>query len=164
MILRRRCGASDCLAWLVVVGIGAVVFVVSSIVYGTRTESPSLPAVVQQVLPAGRCLCQQSTTFHCESCLECAARPAVAGNATQAQETWEFDHGRDGTNYGLDDEQCAAAFPGLFEDLERAKNFRRGRGAVTPADLSSFALSKGMVRAMVHDGQVRKPPPRAALT
>ncbi|KAF2438656.1 hypothetical protein P171DRAFT_525793 [Karstenula rhodostoma CBS 690.94] len=156
MILRRRCGASDCLAWFFISGIALVFFLVCSILYGTRTENPSLPGVVQEVLPAGRCLCQQSTTFHCESCLDCAARPAVAiaGNATQAPETWEFDYRRDATNYGLDEDQCAAAFPGLFEDVERAKNFRRGRGLVTQKNLTDFALTKGMVRAMIHDGQL----------
>jgi hypothetical protein len=158
MILRRRCGASDCLAWFFMASIALVLFLVCSILYGTRTENPSLPQVVQEVLPAGRCLCQQSTTFRCESCLDCAARPAMVANASQAQETWEFDHRRDGSDYGLGDDQCAAAFPGLFEDIERAKNFRKGRGPVTLANLTDFALSKGMVRAMLYDGQVRVPP------
>lgn len=155
MILRRRCGASDCLAWFFLSGIALVFFLVCSILYGTRTENPSLPQVIQEVLPAGRCLCQQSTTFHCESCLDCAARPALVANATHALETWEFDPRRDGANYGLDEDQCAAAFPGLYEDIERAKNFRKGRGLVTQQNLTDFVLTKGMVRAMVHHGQVQ---------
>lgn len=134
-----------------------VLFLVCSILYGTRTENPSLPQVVQEVLPAGRCLCQQSTTFECSTCLDCAARPALVANATRAQETWEFDYRRDATNYGLDDDQCTAAFPGLFEDIERAKNFRKGRGLVTPTNLTDFELTKGMVRALIYDGQVRLP-------
>ncbi|KAK7189379.1 hypothetical protein DPSP01_005935 [Paraphaeosphaeria sporulosa] len=154
MILRRRCGASDCLAWFFISGIALVFFLICSILYGTRTENPSLPQAVQEVLPAGRCLCQQSTTFNCESCLDCAARPAIVANATHALETWEFDFRRDGSNYGLDEDQCAAAFPGLFEDIERAKNFRKGRGLVTQKNLTDFELTKGMVRAMIHDGQL----------
>ena len=156
MILRRRCGASDCLAWFFISGIAIVIFLVSSIIYGTRTENPSLPRVVQEVLPAGRCLCQQSTTFECATCLECAASPAFVANSTRKEdESWVFDYRRDGSNYGLDGDQCQAAVPGLFEDIERAKNYAMGKGMVTIRNLTDFELSKGMVHAMIYDGQVR---------
>ncbi|KAK3217592.1 hypothetical protein GRF29_1g3558068 [Pseudopithomyces chartarum] len=155
MILRRRCGASDCLAWFFISGIAIVIFLVSSIIYGTRTENPSLPRVVQEVLPAGRCLCQQSTTFECATCLECAASPAFVANSTRKEdESWVFDYRRDGSNYGLDGDQCQAAFPGLFEDIERAKNYAMGKGMVTIRNLTDFELSKGMVHAMIYDGQL----------
>lgn len=157
MILRRRCGVTDCLAWFFIVGIALVFFLICSILYGTRTENPSLPPLVQEVLPAGRCLCQQSTTFECATCLDCNERPFIAANASHVEaERWSFDYRRDGDNYGLDTQQCQDAFPGLFEDIERAKNTRIGKGKVTPQDLTSFELSKGMVRALIFDGQVRQ--------
>ncbi|KAK8104964.1 hypothetical protein PG999_008323 [Apiospora kogelbergensis] len=35
---------------------------------------------------------------------------------------WQFDAGRDAFNYGLSDEQCDAAFPGLFAEIYRARD------------------------------------------
>ncbi|KAL1622161.1 hypothetical protein SLS54_005228 [Diplodia seriata] len=36
---------------------------------------------------------------------------------------WQFDTQRDSLNYGLTDEQCDAAFPDLFLELDRAQDF-----------------------------------------
>ncbi|KAH7053264.1 glycosyl transferase family 90-domain-containing protein [Macrophomina phaseolina] len=36
---------------------------------------------------------------------------------------WKFDPSRDSLNYGLTDEQCNAAFPDLFLELDRAQKF-----------------------------------------
>ncbi|KAB2580669.1 KDEL motif-containing protein 2 [Lasiodiplodia theobromae] len=36
---------------------------------------------------------------------------------------WQFDPKRDALNYGLTDEQCNAAFPDLFMELDRAQDF-----------------------------------------
>ena len=43
----------------------------------------------------------------------------------------------------------------MFEDIERAKNYAMGKGMVTIRNLTDFELSKGMVHAMIYDGQVR---------
>lgn len=155
MLLRRRCGVTDVLSWFFVSAVALVFFLICSILYGTRTESPSLPPLVKEVLPAGRCLCEYSTTFFCDTCLDCASNQALSSNATwDEDEAWVFNYKRDGNNYGLDENQCIAAFPGLYEDLERAKRYRRGKGKVTQPELSSFALTKGMVRAMIYDSEV----------
>ncbi|KAK8129001.1 hypothetical protein PG984_010109 [Apiospora sp. TS-2023a] len=39
-----------------------------------------------------------------------------------AQHSWHFDAARDAFNYGLSDEQCDAAFPGLFAEIYRARD------------------------------------------
>ena len=54
----------------------------------------------------------------------------------------------------MDEAQCDSAFPGQYEDIERAVKVRKRWGKVTEADLSSFDLTKGMVRAMVYDREV----------
>jgi hypothetical protein len=156
MLRRRRCGLSDCLTWFCASGIALVTLLVLSILYGTRTESPSLPPLVKEVMPAGRCLCEFSTNFECGSCLDCAANPAILANATgEEDESWVFNYRRDGSNYGLDEDQCQAAFPGLFEDIERAQKHWKAKPKITEQLLSSFELTKGMVRALIYDGQVR---------
>ncbi|KAK8081131.1 hypothetical protein PG997_008949 [Apiospora hydei] len=38
------------------------------------------------------------------------------------QSSWVFDANRDAFNYGLSDEQCDAAFPGLFAEIYRARD------------------------------------------
>lgn len=157
-IYRRRCpGASDILTFFFVSTVALLFLLICSILYGTRTENPRLPPLVQGVLPAGRCLCEFSTNFQCDTCLDCASNQAIlATNATEEQENfWTFNYKRDRNNYGLNEEQCLSAFPGQYEDIERAVKVRNRWAKVTEQDLSSFDLSKGMVRGMIYDREVR---------
>lgn len=39
------------------------------------------------------------------------------------ESSWEFDPKRDSLNYGLSDDQCESAFPDLFQELDRARDF-----------------------------------------
>lgn len=157
-VYRRRCpAATEILSFIFICTCALVFLLVCSIVYGTRTENPSLPPLVKEVMPAGRCLCEFSTNFACDTCLDCASNQAVlAENRTdlEANNLWMFDFKRDRNNFGLDDEQCESAFPGQYEDIERAVKVRKRWGKVTEADLSSFELTKGMVRAMIYDKEV----------
>jgi hypothetical protein len=130
------------------------------VLYGTRTENPSLPTAVKGLLPAGRCVCDTSTTFQCDTCLECAAnQPLTSAGPAEEGEHWVFDYRRDANNYGLREEQCTAAFPGLFEDISRARQHWKEvkKANVTAEDLYSFELTKGMVRAMIYGGEVSSP-------
>jgi hypothetical protein len=154
MLLRRR---SDVVTYFFVSTCALVIFLVSAILYGTRTERQTLPPLIKEVLPAGRCLCEFSTTFTCDTCLDCAANQAnIVANATEEEdENWVFSYRRDAHDYGLDEDQCQAAFPGLYEDIDRAKRYRKATlGKVTEQDLSSFELTKGMVRAMIYESEV----------
>ncbi|KAF2477315.1 uncharacterized protein BDR25DRAFT_300282 [Lindgomyces ingoldianus] len=155
MLLRRRCNAFDVLTYFFVSACAIIFLLICTILYGTRTETTSLPSYVKEVLPAGRCLCEYSTTFTCDTCLDCAATqsPLSLNSTTEEDEQWTFSYRTDAQNYGLDEDQCQAAFPGLFEDIERAKRERRGV-KVTERELSSFELTKGMVRAMIYDGEL----------
>jgi hypothetical protein len=154
-VYRRRCpGASDIITFLLVSACALFFLLVCSILYGTRTENPRLPRLVNEVLPAGRCLCEFSTNFQCDTCLDCASNQAIlAANVTE-DDLWTFDYMRDKNDYGLDEEQCQSAFPGQYEDIERAVKVRGRWGKVTEQDLSSFDLTKGMVRGMIFDREV----------
>jgi hypothetical protein len=78
----------------------------------------------------------------------------LANATSEEDESWVFNYRRDGNNYGLDKDQCQAAFPGLYEDIDRARKHWKKKGKITERDLSSFEMTKGMVRALIHDGQV----------
>lgn len=152
---RRRCAGTDILTMFFVSTCALLFLLVCSILYGTRTERPTLPPLVREVMPAGRCLCEFSTNFACDTCLDCAANQVVLGqNASEEAANWLFSYKRDRNNYGLDEAQCDSAFPGQYEDIERAVKVRKRWGKVTEADLSSFDLTKGMVRAMIYDREV----------
>ena len=47
-----------------------------------------------------------------------------------------------------------SAFPGQYEDIQRAFKLRRRLGRVTEEDLSSHELTKGMVRGIIYDREV----------
>ncbi|KAF2648468.1 hypothetical protein K491DRAFT_698892 [Lophiostoma macrostomum CBS 122681] len=157
MLLRRRlrCGITDALTYFLVASCILIFSVICMILYGTRTQHPNLPSIVKGILPAGRCQCEYSTEFKCDTCLDCAAAQGqkTVGNETNG-EAWHFMYPRDANEYGLSEEQCLAAFPGQYEDLERAKKWWLKKGRVQKSDLEGFELTKGMVRAMVYDGEL----------
>jgi hypothetical protein len=164
MMLRRRCGLLDILMYFFATACTIIVLLVFAILYGTRTQHPHLPSVVKGVLPAGRCLCEYSATFTCDTCLDCASTQSVGPNGTEGiEDHWVFKYSRDASNYGLREEQCDAAFPGLFEDINRAKKFRQTKDKVSERELSSFELTKGMVRAMIYNSEVRSSSQRFKL-
>jgi hypothetical protein len=170
MLLRRRlrCGITDALTYFLVASCILIFSVICMILYGTRTQHPNLPSIVKGILPAGRCQCEYSTEFKCDSCLDCAATQGqvAVGNRTEG-DRWQFTYPRDASEYGLDEEQCLAAFPGQYEDVERAKKWwlkeEGGRGRVKKSDLEGFELTKGMVRAMVFVGEVNAQGPTMHL-
>jgi hypothetical protein len=155
-VYRRRCpNASDILTFFFVSTCALLFLLICSILYGTRTENPHIPGLVKEVLPAGRCKCEFSTNFQCDTCLDCASNQAIlAANSTE-DDLWTFNYREDKNNYGLSEEQCLSAFPGQYEDIERAVKVRKHWGKVTEQDLSSFDLTKGMVRGMIYDREVR---------
>ncbi|KAK5133218.1 hypothetical protein LTR08_008053 [Meristemomyces frigidus] len=73
------------------------------------------------------------------------------GPATAA---WEFDYRRDGGKQGLSEEQCAAAFPELYVEVDRAVAYRIRVGNVTLDDLDVGWRGDGIVRARIYDNQL----------
>ncbi|KAK4502783.1 hypothetical protein PRZ48_006209 [Zasmidium cellare] len=68
---------------------------------------------------------------------------------------WHFDYKRDGRNYGLSEEQCDIAFPGLYKEIDRAVAHRLDKwGKITPDEVEVEWRGDGIVRAMIHDNQL----------
>ncbi|KAK3714824.1 hypothetical protein LTR37_007559 [Vermiconidia calcicola] len=103
-----------------------------------------------QLIPAGNCACHSSTTFECSSCV----KPQSAALEHNAFPGWEYQYGRDDKNLGLAEDQCAVAFPGLFEDLHRALDYWTQVGKFTSATLDSYGVVHGVTKAIIYDGQL----------
>ena len=68
--------------------------------------------------------------------------------------TWDFR--RDEKNYRLDDAECQHAFPGLFEEVDRAVQDRRNN-SITFEELESIPRINGYVRGMIYEQEVGSP-------
>jgi hypothetical protein len=136
---------------------GVSIFIVL-LLYVSKSDDPELLPFLKELIPAGHCLCESSTNFECATCLDCAVPgSSIYQNKSRSDIIWQYQYGRDDRNQGLDFEQCNAAFPGLFEDIDRSGRFRHRR-PVTAAEVASINLSYGMVRAMIYDGEVNNQP------
>ncbi|KAJ5625429.1 hypothetical protein N7510_001738 [Penicillium lagena] len=80
---------------------------------------------------------------HCPSLLHTPLR----------NESWEFIVKRDGNNHGLSEEQCRAAFPKLFVEIDKSASLRT-ENKVTFKDLDSRNVEDGMVRGIINRGEL----------
>lgn len=128
-------------------------FFVFALWYGMNSDRDNVHPVLNQLIPAGHCACQTSTTFNCSSCLTCSSAPATQ-STTSSSELWSFQYGRDDRRTDLDKAQCDASFPGLFEDVGRGVTYWEKRGYITSKRLDKVELRNGMTRAIIHDGQL----------
>ncbi|KAE8154226.1 glycosyl transferase family 90-domain-containing protein [Aspergillus avenaceus] len=120
--------------------------------YGVNSDRPHIHPLLTQLIPAGHCACQTSTTFQCSSCLSCYSQCPVSEPSVSP--TWEFQTDRDASNEALDRVQCKAAFPGLFEDIVRGVGFWRSQGNLATEDLDRIPLEHGMARVFIHRGEL----------
>ncbi|KAI1134691.1 glycosyl transferase family 90-domain-containing protein [Hypoxylon sp. FL0543] len=77
------------------------------------------------------------------------------------EDAWIFDSTRDSLNYGLSDDQCESAFPDLFRELDRARDFlldqnRRIKETDMQLDTKDdyTGLSHGEFHAMISNGEL----------
>lgn len=85
---------------------------------------------------------------------EPAQQPAIAITHGDGQTpSWSFDYRRDARNYGLSSEQCHAAFPKLYLEIDRAVAYRR-LDMISLEDVETAWRGDGIVRAMIWDNQV----------
>ncbi|KAH8145906.1 uncharacterized protein LAJ45_10048 [Morchella importuna] len=66
---------------------------------------------------------------------------------------WDWDWRRDAGNLLMTDEQCGAAFPGLFVEIERAMDTRK-ENKITFEELDAIKPQYGYGRAMIYDQQL----------
>lgn len=124
--------------------------VIVAIWYGVNSDRDYIHPVLTQLIPAGHCACQTSTTFQCSTCLSCPD-PAPQLPTSPA---WKFEYPRDARNDTLDYSQCNVAFPGLFEDVARGKRHWRSQGGIVTEDLDAIQLRPGMARAFISQGNL----------
>ncbi|KAI1371405.1 glycosyl transferase family 90-domain-containing protein [Hypoxylon crocopeplum] len=78
-----------------------------------------------------------------------------------SEQAWVFDSKKDSLNYGLSDDQCESAFPDLFQELDRARDFLLGeKRRIKESDLKLDAkgdytgLQHGEFRVMISNGEL----------
>ncbi|KAK8197989.1 glycosyl transferase family 90-domain-containing protein [Phyllosticta capitalensis] len=72
---------------------------------------------------------------------------------------WRFDSEKDALNYGLTDDQCDAAFPGLFQEIDRARehfkeNKIQEKDVRIGAGEEEITNSRSEFHAMIYNGQL----------
>ncbi|KAH0194606.1 hypothetical protein KCU70_g51, partial [Aureobasidium melanogenum] len=65
---------------------------------------------------------------------------------------WQFEYPRDSANYGLSSQQCDAAFPGFYGDIESAVLSRKGN-PIRPDELE-IEDDKCLVRALIYESEL----------
>ncbi|KAJ5981438.1 hypothetical protein N7499_001555 [Penicillium canescens] len=119
--------------------------------YGMNSDRDYIHPILTQLIPAGHCACQTSTTFQCSTCLSC---PETGLQHDDTAPGWTFEYARDGRNEALDKQQCKAAFPGLFEDIARGGKFWSQHGGLSTAELDTIPVQQGMARAFISNGEL----------
>lgn len=79
------------------------------------------------------------------------ATHGAVGHITGFDGTWNYT--RDRNNLLLDRDQCQQAFPGLFEEVDRAVGSRR-HDHISVRELDAIVPKNGYVRAMIYDQEV----------
>ena len=127
--------------------------VILAIWYAVNSDRDYIHPILTQLIPAGHCACQTSTTFQCSTCLSCPDL-ALQQPTTPTTPTWKFEYPRDARNDTLDQSQCRVAFPGLFEDIARGKRHWRSQGGLVTEDLDAIPIQYGMARAFISQGNL----------
>ncbi|KAJ5272443.1 hypothetical protein N7478_007568 [Penicillium angulare] len=120
--------------------------------YGMNSDRDYIHPVLTQLIPAGHCACQTSTTFQCSTCLSCPEPTLQQPSGLAESKTWKWDYPRDAPNEALEHSQCQAAFPGLFEDVVRGQRHWLTNGRIASEDLDAIHIQQGMVRASITRG------------
>lgn len=127
-------------------------FAILAIWYGMNSDRDYIHPILTQLLPAGHCACQTSTTFQCSTCVSCSDFSTLQLSASPS---WKFQYPRDARNEALDQTQCQAAFQGLFEDIARGERYWRAHdGGLVTEDLDDITIHPGMVRAFISQGHL----------
>ncbi|KAL7629889.1 hypothetical protein AAE478_001412 [Parahypoxylon ruwenzoriense] len=88
-------------------------------------------------------------------------RPTYTTSQRPGDGSWVFDAERDGLDYGLSDDHCESAFPNLYQELDRARDFllsenRRIKEADVQVDAKGdlTGLPHGEFHAMISNGEL----------
>ncbi|EEP81143.1 predicted protein [Uncinocarpus reesii 1704] len=124
--------------------------------FGMNSDRDNVHPILTQLIPAGHCACTTATIFNCTSCVDLAFKfkPTISPAPPLATPAWAFRYGQDDHNTALNTGQCQTAFPGLYEDVDRAVRFWISRGGILKKSLNTVKLQNGMARAMIYNGNL----------
>ena len=78
-----------------------------------------------------------------------------------SSDDWEFDWERDERNLGLSEEQCQAAFPLQYAEIERARDWHASQGGISEDQIKLWInepdKAHGQIRILIYDGDVSTP-------
>lgn len=125
------------------VTVGSILFllVVAFLVFHSRNADDVVNYVLKR--PASECVQQQH--------IDPPSLPLSSPETNDGK--WEFVPARDAEDYGLSREQCRIAFPKLFVEIEKSVAARKDK-PITAKELNSKKVGEGMVRVIVHQGEV----------
>ncbi|KAB8239122.1 glycosyl transferase family 90-domain-containing protein [Aspergillus alliaceus] len=130
--------------------IGGLGLFIWSLWFGVNSDRDNVPSLLNQLIPAGHCSCQAALSFQCASCLHCSSQsPEIP---TPEMRTYSPIY--DAQNRSLDAAQCQSFFPGLFEDIHRARQFWSVKRELSRNDIDGIRLVDGMARAAIVRGQL----------
>lgn len=118
-----------------------------------NSDQDNVHPLITQLIPAGHCTCQTSTSFQCSNCFSCLSFQNPS-SSNKSSSTWTYEYGRDNHNLSLSKDQCNLSFPGLFQDIYRGIEYWRQLGGVTYEDIEATPLKNGMARAIIHNGEL----------
>lgn len=125
--------------------------IIYTIWYGMNSDRDDIHPLLTQLIPAGHCACETATVFECPSCLSHSQGPLLDSSPSSH---WEYVYERDAQNEAFTEDQCNAAFPGLFEDVDRGVKFWGLNGNITQQSLDVVQLVNSMTRAMFYKGNL----------
>ena len=143
----RICSTHRILWTIAIFTFGSLVY---TIWFGMNSDHDNVHPLLTQIIPAGHCTCQSAVSFQCSECLACVNSTDSSDQSSE----WEFQYGRDDRNLSLNQQQCQASFPGLFQEIHRGLNYWKAHGGVSAEDLDDTPLENGMARAMIYNGEL----------
>ncbi|KAI9925355.1 hypothetical protein ASPWEDRAFT_45718 [Aspergillus wentii DTO 134E9] len=134
-----------------IITIGVTVgLIVYTLWFAVNSDNDNVHPYLNQLIPAGHCACKTTAQFQCSSCLSCPSTTL----ATSSPESRPYNARYDAKNLTLPAAQCQSFFPGLFEDIHRARAFWQARNGIAMDDLDDINLLNGMARVAILQGEL----------
>lgn len=134
----QHSGRSSC-GWVTLATAGSIAVVILLLLNTQHT-----PGFVTNAIPS----------LNHDSCRPCPERACPESTIAAANASWTYDPVKHAEDYGLSLDQCDAAFPGLFTEIEQQIKAKKG-APITEKDMSRAEWPEGTIKAMIWEGQVR---------
>ncbi|RAL13477.1 DUF821 domain protein [Aspergillus homomorphus CBS 101889] len=120
----------------------------------SKTHLLATAAVLSLIITTFLVFSTQYSTSVAKYALKTSLKPGYCPHVEWNNSSdWEFHVERDGNNYGLTAQQCRAAFPKLFVEIDKSTATRKDN-PITFDELDKIPVSDGMVRGIIDNGQL----------